>query len=345
MRAAYVLDGELLVGEVDKPTPGDGQVLVRIRACAICASDLHFLRGGKKMVELSRELGGPYASLDLEKKVVLGHEFVGEIVEYGPNSREALKVGARVVSVPVVMTSSGHSVIGFDNNYPGGFSEYAVLDENFVLEVPENVDDDLAALVEPLAVGLEHARSGEPSVDDVAVVVGCGAIGLGVIAGLKLAGVSAVVAVDFSESRRQLALEMGAAVAIDPRERSPYEPIPELDGRRVTLVYECVGVKGLLNEIINSVGYNTKIVMGGYSMEAEEIYIFTAQNKHLKVYFASGETPDDMALALKSIADGTTDVRPWLSPGRIGLSGLKRALEDSTHPSAPIRTIVDPLLP
>ncbi|WP_443066867.1 alcohol dehydrogenase catalytic domain-containing protein [Streptomyces sp. NBC_01261] len=120
MRAAHVLDGELLVGEVDKPTPGDGQVLVRIRARAICASGLHFLRGGKRMVELSRETGGPCASPDLEKEVVLGHEFVGGIVEYGPNSREALKVGARVVSVPVVMTSSGHSVIGFDDNCPGG---------------------------------------------------------------------------------------------------------------------------------------------------------------------------------------------------------------------------------
>ncbi|MEW1722731.1 zinc-binding dehydrogenase [Streptomyces sp. NPDC093109] len=330
---------------MDKPAPGDGQVLVRINACAICASDLHFLRGGEKMVELSRELGGPYASLDLEKKVVLGHEFVGEIVEYGPNSRESIKVGARVVAVPVIMNSGGQSVIGFDNNYPGGFSEYAVLDEKFILEVPEGVDDDAAALVEPLAVGIEHARSGEPSVDDVAVVVGCGAIGLGVIAGLKLTGVTAIVAVDFSESRRRLALEMGATLAIDPRERSPYEAIPELDGRRTTIVYECVGVKGLLNEIINSVGYNTKIVMGGYSMAAEEIYIFTAQNKHLKVYFASGETPDDMSLALKSIADGTTDVRPWLAPRRIGLSGLKQALESSTESSAPIRTIVDPLLP
>ncbi|WP_159499683.1 zinc-binding dehydrogenase [Microbacterium sp. 18062] len=344
MKAAYVLDGEIHVGEIATPVPGEGQVLVRTLACAICASDLHFLHGGNEMVEMSRKHGGPYAGLDLDKPVVLGHELVGEVVEYGPNSRRPVEIGARVTSIPVVTTSGAHSVIGFDNTLPGGFGEYVVLDENFLLEIPDHVSDDEAALVEPLAVGLEHARVGEPTADDVAVVVGCGAIGLGVIAGLKLAGVAAIVAVDLSESRRGIALEMGATLAIDPRDRSPYGPLAELDGRSATVVYECVGVKGLLSQIIDAVGREVRIVMGGYSMQPEQIYIFTAQNKGLRIYFASGERPEDMRRSLTSIAEGTTDVKLWLTGERIGLSGLQDALEHMTDPLASIRTVVDPRL-
>jgi threonine dehydrogenase-like Zn-dependent dehydrogenase len=196
-------------------------------------------------------------------------------------------------------------------------------------------------MVEPLAVGLEHARRGHPTKDDAALVLGCGAIGLGVIVGLKLAGFGPIVAADFHAGRRELALRMGADIAIDPREISPYRPIPELGGRQVNLVYECVGLPGLLQQIIESVGFEARIVMGGYCMAPEQLYVFAAQNKRLTVHFAGGEEPQDMDLALRTIAEGRIDIAPWVG-ARIGLSGVAGAIAEMSGPNAPIRTVVDP---
>lgn len=341
MKAAYFIDGRVEVGSMPDPTPGKGQVLVRTHSCGMCASDSHFLTSGKHVIELCKKHGGPYAALDFSKAFVPGHEFVGEILDYGPGSRKPLRVGSKVTSMPLMLKDGGHAVIGYDNHCPGGFGEYMLLDENLMIEVPAELDDDIAAMTEPLAVGLEHARRGAPTKDDVALVLGCGAIGLGVIAGLKLMGIGPIVAADFHESRRLLALDAGADIVIDPKAQSAYEPLPDLGQRQVNLVYECVGLPGLLQNIIQSVAFGARIVMGGYCMEPDQFLIFAAQNKRLTVHFAGGEEPQDMALALQSICDGRVDVSKWVG-ARIGLNGVGKALSELSGPAAPVRTVVDP---
>ena len=156
---------------------------------------------------------------------------------------------------------------------------------------------------------------GDAGPDDLCLVVGCGAIGLGVIAGLRLAGVGPIVAADFSAARRELAVTMGADVAIDPREVSPYEPLADLGGRVPTVIYECVGAKGMLGDIIKAAGFGARIVVGGFCLEPEQLYVPQAQMKRLRIHFAAGEEQQDLDLALRSIADGSIDVRPWLGAG------------------------------
>ncbi len=341
MKAAYILNGAVHVGDVPDPVPGKGQALVRTHSCGLCASDAHFLHAGQNIVDLSRKHGGPYAGLDLSRPFVPGHEYVGEVIDYGPDSKRTVKPGRKVTSVPIMRQSGAHAIIGFNNDCPGGFGEYMLLDEDIVMEVPSDLDDDMAAMTEPLAVGLEHARRGRPAKDDVALVVGCGAIGLGVIAGLKLMGIAPIIAADFHEERRAVAIQMGADIAVDPRELSPYDPCPDLGMRRASLVYERVGLPGLLQQIIQSVGLDARIVMGGYCMEPDQLFVFSAQNKRLTVHFAGGEEPQDMELALRSIANGSIDIKPWLR-GRIGLAGVEDALNKMSSPSAPVRTVVDP---
>ena len=341
MKAAILENGRIHVGETPDPEPKKGQALVRTNRCALCASDAHFFCSGASVVEMSKKYGGPYASVDLSRPIVMGHEYVGEIVDYGPGSRRPLKTGTRVTSCPVMRQGGQIGIIGYAAGLPGGFGEYMLLDEDFLMEIPAELDDDLAALIEPLAVGLEHARSGEPQPGEVPLVVGCGAIGLGVIAGLKLKGIGPIVAADFDPRRRDLALKMGAELAIDPRERSPYDALPEIGDRRVNLVYECVGKPGMLNQIITSLGFGSRIVVGGFCLEPEQIFVAAAQSKRLKINFACGEEPQDMELALRSIADGRIDVRPWLGVN-IGLSGVSDALEKMNDPAAPVRTVVDP---
>jgi threonine dehydrogenase-like Zn-dependent dehydrogenase len=341
MKAAYLLQNRIHVGDVPDPIPQKGQALVRTHSCGLCASDAHFVHLGAKVVEMSRQYGGPYSNLDLNRIIVPGHEYVGELIDYGPGSRRPLKIGSKVTSQPVMRHAGGHSVIGQSHDCPGGFGELMLLDENALMQVPSDLDDDLAAMTEPLAVGLEHARSGEPTRDDVPLVVGCGAIGLGVIAGLKLMNIGPIIAADFDARRRDIAIKMGADVVIDPRELSPYGPIHGLGNKRATLIYECVGKPGLLNQIMNSVGFGARIVIGGFCLEPEQLYVPSGQMRRLKIFFAAGEEQQDLDLALRSIVDGKIDIKNWLG-GRIGLSGVAAAIDEMSTAAAPVRTVVDP---
>jgi 2-desacetyl-2-hydroxyethyl bacteriochlorophyllide A dehydrogenase len=341
VKAAFVQNGTVHVGEMPDPIPGKGQALVRTHSCGMCASEAHFLHSGQHVIDLSKKFGGAYSGLDMARPFVPGHEYVGEVIDYGPGSKRPVKSGRKVTSIPIMRAGGTHAVVGFSHDCPGGFGEYMLLDEDFLIEVPSGLDDDFAAMVEPLAVGLEHARRGNPTKDDMILVMGCGAIGLGVIVGLKLAGFGPVVATDFHESRRAMAIKMGADIVFDPREVSPYAPIPGLGGAQVNLVYECVGMPGMLQQIIESVGFGARIVMGGYCMAPEELYVFAAQNKRLTVHFAGGEEPQDMALALKTIVDGSIDIALWVG-ARIGLSGVADAITQMSGPTAPVRTVVDP---
>ena len=95
MKAAYFINGEVQVGEMPDPEPGEGQALVRTHACGLCASDQHFLSGGQHIINLSRSMGGPYAALDFSRPFVPGHEFVGEVLDYGKGCERKVAPGAQ----------------------------------------------------------------------------------------------------------------------------------------------------------------------------------------------------------------------------------------------------------
>ncbi|MHA3790623.1 zinc-binding dehydrogenase [Sphingomonas sp. YL-JM2C] len=341
MKAAYIENGGVHVGEMTDPVPARGQALVRTHSCGMCSSEAHFLHAGQNIIDLSRKFGGPYAGLDFHRPFVPGHEYVGEVLDYGPGSERRIKIGRRVTSVPIMRAGGAHAVIGFSHDFPGGFGELMLLDETMLLEISDGLEDVLAAMIEPLAVGLEHARHGNPTSDDIPLVLGCGAIGLGVIAGLKLMGAAPIVAADFHPGRRDMAILMGADIAVDPRETNPFGALPELRGRSANLVYENVGQKGMLSRIISDAPFAGRIVMGGYCMEEESLFVFAAQNKRLNIQFAGGEEPQDMELAMRAIADGRIDVRPWVGE-RIGVGGVADAIARMSGPDAPVRTVVDP---
>lgn len=341
MRAAILENGRVQVGEFPDPTPIKGQVLVRTHRCALCASDAHFLQSSATIVERDRESGGPYGGIDLAKPIVMGHEYVAEILDYGPGSERPLPVGTLVTSIPGVRTKTGFGIVGYYPECPGGYGEYMLLDEGLMFEIPSGTDLELASLIEPLAVGIEHARAGEIQTGEIPLVVGCGAIGLGVIAGLRLRDVAPIVACDLDPGRRALALAMGADVVIDPRETSPYEASADLGNKAPNVVYECVGKQGLLREIMDAIAPLGRIVVGGYCLEPEEVYVPTAQSKRLRVHFAGGETPADMIEARDAICDAKLDLRPWLGEG-IGLGGVEDALLRMADPAEPIRRVVDP---
>ena len=344
MKAAYLLDEGIHVGDVPDPIPTKDQVLVRTHKCAICASDFHLVHFGERLVRWSAEFDGPFR-IDLARPVVLGHEFVAEIMDYGPRTERRFRPGTRVTSLLGISTEGGgRSIVGLSNDFPGGFGEYMLLPADILRAVPDSLDTDIAALAEPLSVGLHHARYGRPEQGDVMLVIGCGAIGLAVIAGLKLMGRGPVIASDLNAHRRELAVTMGADIVIDPTRASPYRDLPGLRGREPNVIYECVGVTGVTDQILQNAAADARIISGGWCLETDHMFTPSAHLKRLTIMFAGGEEQEDFDLALQALDDGRIDGTPWLGP-TVGLSGVRDALEGLANPDNPIRVLVDPRQP
>jgi threonine dehydrogenase-like Zn-dependent dehydrogenase len=187
MRAAIFRNGEIVVDVLPEPKPGAGQVLVKTLACGICGSDLHARKHAHRMVELSRHFPGR-KPMDLTRDVVFGHEFCCEILDYGAATQRKLKAGTRVCSLPALLTSDGPQGIGYSNDNVGGYAERMLLSEALLLEVPNGLAAEHAALTEPLAVGIHAVAKANVRGDEVPLVIGCGPVGLAVIAALKLKG-------------------------------------------------------------------------------------------------------------------------------------------------------------
>ncbi|WP_304187599.1 alcohol dehydrogenase catalytic domain-containing protein, partial [Phenylobacterium aquaticum] len=228
MRAVIRRNKQLICEEIAELTPGAGQVLVKTLACGICGSDLHALHHMEHMIETSRrasgggDAGGMGGGFDPTADTVFGHEFCAEILDHGVGSAKTLKVGTRVVSVPVTLTQTGMEALGYSNALPGGFAERMLLSEALILEVPNGLPTDQAALTEPFAVGAHAVAKARLDKDSVSLVIGCGPVGLAVIAGLKAKGHGPVIAADYSPRRRAAAEMLGADVVIDPAKESPH---------------------------------------------------------------------------------------------------------------------------
>ncbi|MGH7052414.1 MAG: alcohol dehydrogenase catalytic domain-containing protein, partial [Stellaceae bacterium] len=187
MRAAIFRHRDLVVDEIDDPRPGEGQVLVKTLGCGICGSDLHAAKHIDNFVELARRSGNRWA-LDPARDVVFGHEFCCEIVEHGPGTDKRLKPGTLVCSMPMTLVGQSVRGIGYSNEIAGGFAQYMPLAERLLLAVPNGLPAAHAALTEPIAVGWHAVQKARLTRDDIPLVIGCGPVGLAVIAGLKLSG-------------------------------------------------------------------------------------------------------------------------------------------------------------
>ena len=158
-----------------------------------------------------------------DQSVVFGHEFCGEVVDHGPGTRKTPRVGTPVVALPLVRHGGQVHGVGLSADAPGAYAEHVVVQQSLALPVPNGLAPDTAALTEPMAVAWHAVRRGEMGKRDVAIVIGCGPIGLAVICMLKAHGVRTVIASDFSSGRRALASTCGADVVVDPAQGSPYE--------------------------------------------------------------------------------------------------------------------------
>jgi len=339
VRAAVMRRGALVVDTLPDPAPAAGELLVRTLACGICGSDLHALKHADRLVDSAREAGVPFL-MDPARDVVMGHEFCAEVLDFGPDTQRALRPGTRVVSMPLAVGTDGVHGVGYSNEYPGGYGQMMRLCEMFVLPVPDELPTEHAALTEPMAVGVHAVAKARLAPGDAPLVIGCGPVGLAVIAALRLRDVRPIVAADFSPARRALAERMGADVVVDPATERAIDAWQRV-ACGPAVVFECVGVPGLLDAIMRDAPRDARIVVAGVCMEDDRIRPMLGINKELSVQFVLGYTPEEFATTLTDIAAGRIPVGPLVT-GRVGVDAVPAAFETLARPEAHAKILVEP---
>lgn len=381
MRAVVCSEGRLTVADVPAVTPGRGQVVLNVRRAGICGSDLHARHHADVVAEVAEQAGYAHMMRSHER-VIMGHEFVGTVAAYGPGCRKRWDEGTRVVALPMTREADGPHLTGLSEHAAGAYAEQMIVQESLVIPVPDDLSDDEAALTEPMAVAWHAVRRGDVGRGRVAVVIGCGPIGLAVIAMLKASGAKKVVASDLSPRRRELAREVGADIVVDPRETDPfdaYEPgrnevrsVSDLVGVALDtmgklralpgplpwwrvfrlaerigevpagpVVFECVGVPGMIGRIVDTAPLRSRIVVVGVCMEQDAFMPAMAGSKEIEFRFVFAYDPGEFHDALQMLSNRRVDVRPLIT-GVVGLDGVEAAFDALGDPEVHAKILVDP---
>ncbi len=381
MRAVTCHQGNLVVADLDIPVPAKGQLLVEVQRCGICGSDLHARVHGDELGKVMVETGYD-GFMRSDQSIVFGHELYGVVADHGPGSRKKLAVGTPVVSIPLLRNGGAVDALGLSAQAPGAYAEHLVTQENLTLKVPNGLAPDIAVLTEPMAVGWHAVARGEVRKKDVAVVVGCGPVGLAVITILKARGVRTIIASDPSSGRRALATTLGATSVVDPTEGSPFASakdhkhfttVPETLGAamdaidqmsklpvgwwhawraadklgatnpKAPVIFECVGNAGMIDSIMTGAPIFSRIVVVGVCMGADQIRPSMAINKEIDLRFVLGYTPLEFRDTLHALADGKLDASAMLT-GRVGLDGVESAFVTLGDPEMHAKIVIDPQL-
>jgi threonine dehydrogenase-like Zn-dependent dehydrogenase len=379
MKAVVCHETVLEVAEVPDPVPGPGQVLLEVVRGGICGSDLHARKHADQLADLASAIGYPDVMRPHES-VVMGHEFSGRVLDYGPDTRKAWPSGTPVVSLPMIRMGDKVQMTGLSARAPGAYAERMLVQESLTMDVPNGLATETAALTEPMAVAWHAVRRSGVRKRETAVVIGCGPIGLAVILMLKARGVKKVIASDFSPGRRALAERCGADVVIDPGagsswtgfEQSRYitdandlfdlafstmgklRKVPMLPWWQVLraaeavgatphgpVVFECVGVPGIIDQIVNEAPLASRVVVVGVCMEPDTFQPAMAINKEIDLRFVFAYQPHEFRETLHLIADGKVDPTPLIT-GTVGLDGVANAFEILGDPERHAKILIDP---
>lgn len=234
--------------DIDIGEPGEGEVLVEIESCGICAADPKIFYGNAYFSKVAYS----------HAPIVAGHEFIGRVIKLGPGAAEKynLQVGDRAIAENIVPCGEcyyckcgqynlcdPHAVFGIVK-YNGGWAKHMIYPKGSLIhKVPENVSVNDAAIIEPLACALHGVNRGKIQYGETVVVMGCGAIGLFMVQGAKLKNPRQLIAIDMDNHRLDLAKTLGADVTINPGEEDAVAKVKSLteDGIGCDVVLEAAG--------------------------------------------------------------------------------------------------------
>ena len=322
----------LEVETVADPVPREDGLVMKVGYCGICGTDLHATREG-----LTTACCGQ----------ILGHEYVGEIVEVGPKAEGDWQVGDKVCSIPFL--ACGHCASCATGRFfecqekllsgvdaPGGFAEYVNAGSRETLHLPDTLELQRAAMIEPLAVGIHAVRVADLKAGSRVLIIGAGPIGLTVALWARFFGAREVVVSEMAATRVELARQMGATGVITPDPGADAETLgaqfADIAGGPPDVIFECVGAPGLLQQCIELAPQRGKIIPIGVCEQPDAIMPFFGLVKELQIQFAIAYTRDDFETCIAMLAEGRIDVSPMITDV-VSLEELPQAFEALRTPS------------
>jgi 2-desacetyl-2-hydroxyethyl bacteriochlorophyllide A dehydrogenase len=326
---------DIRVEEVEKPKVEAGEILIKVRACGICGSDLHTYKLG-----IFRELGVPVG----DNRLILGHEYSGDVAEVGEGV-DGVRVGDRVTAVSM-----------------GGMAEYVktfcFLNGN-VFHLPPEVSYEEAATNEPLATSLHAANLASPLEGETILIAGAGIIGLGMLQVLKARCPNRVIVAEISEKRRQMARQLGADFVIDPSTGDLSKQVTELVGTApmmfspgqttsaLDIAIDCVGTTAgsnrtpVIEQLLNIVREGAKVVLVGTHEDKVTLDLNVIMGKGLRVLGSVAYGPDELAESLEMIRSGKVKRKPLISH-EFSLNEAKEAFETQLMANKSIKVLLKP---
>ena len=327
MRAAVVNDGHGFdIVNVPDPTPGPGELVLRVEACGICGSDL-------KAVDRMRT------------GLVMGHEFCGSVVAAGREVAEAWPIGASATALPLIGCGTCLACLSGDvahcptvdqigvGGSGGGYAEFVRVSARETHPLPASLATGAGALVEPLAVGLNAVERAALRPGDSVLVVGAGPVGLAVIVWARLLGAGEIVVAEPVSDRRAAAGAFGASRGVDPAS----DPI----GGPYDVVFECVGVPGMLDVSVSAAAIHGKVVVVGVCTKPDPFVPVVALVKELTMSFIVYYQRRHFAHTIAALGDGRIDPALFITD-RVDLAGFPAAFAALKTPSTQRKVLVEP---
>jgi 2-desacetyl-2-hydroxyethyl bacteriochlorophyllide A dehydrogenase len=297
--------GDARLDQVPVPNPGPADVVVDVAACGVCGSDLKYIASGGLM--------GPGP-----EPMAIGHEFSGTVSFAGSEVAD-VRVGDRVVVNP-----SGSDGVSIGNGGPEGAFAPQILVRDAaagrrVFPIPADLAFDVAALTEPVGVGLHAVEAAEVTDGDQVVVFGAGPIGLAAVVASLDRGASDVVAVDLSAERLDIARTLGAGLTLNAADDDVWAAVRERHGTSPTVFgpmaatdayVECTGVGSVITGVINNAARRARLAVAGLHFADVEVSFLTVLSKELTIRGAM-EYPDRFEEALELVV--RADVAPMIT--------------------------------
>lgn len=303
----------LVVADVATHEPADDEILLRVRACGICGSDVHGYDGSS-----GRRI----------PPIVMGHEAAGDIVAVGAGVT-GWQPGDRVGFDSIIFCGACPScqrgevnlcdqrqVLGVscgDYRRPGAFAEFVTVPARVLYRLPDGLDYATAALAEPVAVALHAVAQVNPSPRDAVAVIGAGMIGVLIVQVLRNLGCHPLIAVDLDLDRLDLAARLGATHGILPNAADAPARIRELTGGRgADIAFEVVGATAPVRTAVDSVRKGGAIVLVGNLAPSVDLPLQSVVTRQLRLLGTCGSSGEYPA-ALEELASGRIDVAPIIS--------------------------------